>query len=117
MINGFLLGVIATCSLVAGIFFLRFWRDTRDSLFLAFAVAFLVEAANRTAMLLLNQPNEGKLWIYLVRFLAFMLIVAGIVSKNRKRPDSISTGYPPPGEKVPAKSQGQVTVRRVGGAG
>jgi uncharacterized membrane protein HdeD (DUF308 family) len=83
MIDGFLLGVIATASFTAGVFFLRFWRDTRDQLFLAFAVAFIIEACNRTAMLLLQQPNEGRPWIYLVRFFAFLLILVGVVNKNR----------------------------------
>jgi uncharacterized membrane protein HdeD (DUF308 family) len=85
MINGFLLGVIATSSLVAGIFFFRYWRDTHDSLFLAFAFAFTIEGLNRTAMLTQSAPNEGRLSIYLVRFLAFSVIAAGIVSKNRGR--------------------------------
>lgn len=85
MIDGFLLGIIATSSFIAGVFFFRFWRDTRDVLFLAFAAAFTIEALNRTAMLILRQPNEGQLWVYLVRFLAFSLIIAGIASKNRRR--------------------------------
>ncbi len=84
MINGFLLGVIATASLTAGLFFLRFWRDTRDSLFLAFAVAFIIEGLNRSALLLLKHPNEGSPWIYLVRLFAFLIILAGIVNKNRR---------------------------------
>ncbi len=83
MINGFLLGVVATSSVTAGVFFLRFWRDTRDSLFLAFAVAFIIEGLNRSAMLFLSQPNEGSTWIYLVRLLAFLLILGGIIHKNR----------------------------------
>jgi uncharacterized membrane protein HdeD (DUF308 family) len=83
MINAFLLGVIATSSLTAGVFFLRFWRDTRDLLFLAFAVAFLIEAVNRAAILLVEQPNEGTPWIYIVRLFAFLLILAAIVNKNR----------------------------------
>jgi uncharacterized membrane protein HdeD (DUF308 family) len=83
VINGFLLGVIATASVTAGVFFLRYWRDTRDHLFLTFGVAFLIEGCNRTAMLLLQQPNEGRPWVYLVRFFAFLLILAGIVNKNR----------------------------------
>ena len=85
MIDGFLLGVIAASSIIAGLFFLRFWRDTRDSLFLAFAAAFIIEGLNRTAMLLLQQPSEGHLWVYLVRFFAFLLIIAGIVAKNRQQ--------------------------------
>ncbi len=84
VIEGFLLGVIATSSLAAGLFFLRFWRDTRDSLFLAFAAAFLIEAGNRTAMMFAVHPNDASTWLYLVRCLAFLLIVAGIVYKNRR---------------------------------
>lgn len=83
MISAFLLGVIAMSSLTASVFFLRFWRDTRDSLFLAFGVAFLIEALNRTASLLLVQPNEGTPWIYIVRLFAFLLILGAIVNKNR----------------------------------
>lgn len=84
MINGFLLGVIATTSLTAGAFFLRFWRDTRDSLFLAFGIAFVIEGLNRTAMLLAREPNEGSPWIYIVRLFAFLLILGGIINKNRR---------------------------------
>ena len=84
IIEGFLLGVVATCSFAAGIFFLRFWRDTRDSLFLNFALAFLIEGANRTAMMFFSHPNEASPWIYLVRCFAFLLIIAAIVQKNRQ---------------------------------
>jgi hypothetical protein len=85
VINAFLLGVIATASLVAAIFFLRFWRDTRDSLFLAFAVAFGIEAINRATAITSMQPNDRGVATYVVRFLAFMLILAGILNKNRAR--------------------------------
>lgn len=83
MIESFLLGVIATSSIAAGMFFLRFWRETRDYLFLAFAVAFLVEGVNRCLLMLIRQSGDHSSWIYLVRSLAFLIILAGIVSKNR----------------------------------
>ncbi len=83
MIEGFLLGVIATASLAAGVFFLKFWRETHDTLFLMFALAFLIEGVNRTVFIALPHPNEGWPLIYLVRCCAFLLIVAGIVNKNR----------------------------------
>ena len=82
MIEGFLLGVIATSSLIAGVFFLKFWRKTGDSLFLAFGVAFFVEGLNRCAVLFLAKPNEGNPYIYIVRLLAFLLILAAILHKN-----------------------------------
>jgi hypothetical protein len=84
MIEGFLLGVIVTGSLVAATFFLKFWRQTRDFLFLAFGVAFLIEAINRIGFLFVATPNEGTAYIYVVRLLAFLLILSGIVYKSAR---------------------------------
>lgn len=88
MIQGFLLGVIVTASLTAGGFFLKFWRRTRDPLFLAFAAAFVIEGVNRARFLFVERPNEGRPEIYLVRLLAFLLILAAIVKKNSTRGSS-----------------------------
>jgi uncharacterized membrane protein HdeD (DUF308 family) len=82
MIEGFLLGVIATSSVMAGIFFLKFWKHTRDFLFIAFAIAFMIEGASRASVLLLERPNEGSPWIYVVRLLASLLILFAILKKN-----------------------------------
>lgn len=82
MIEAFLLGVVATSSIIAGLFFLKFWRKTRDSFFLAFAAAFIIEGLNRCGVLLLHKPNEGSPWIYLVRLLSFLLILGAILKKN-----------------------------------
>jgi uncharacterized membrane protein HdeD (DUF308 family) len=83
MVEGFLLGVIVTASLTAAGFFWRFYRQTRDHLFFAFACAFAIEGINRTAFLLVDKPSEGSPIIYLVRLVAFLLILGAIVSKNR----------------------------------
>ena len=82
MFIGFLIGVIVTTSLASGIFFLKFWKETHDSLFLAFGLAFFIEGLNRAAVLTLPHPNEGSPWIYVVRLLAFLLILAAIIDKN-----------------------------------
>ena len=82
MVQAFLLGIIAATSLTAGVFFLKFWKKTRDSLFLAFAIAFLVEGLNRIGFLVTAHPNEGSPWIYLVRLFAFLIILAAILRKN-----------------------------------
>jgi uncharacterized membrane protein HdeD (DUF308 family) len=82
MIEGFLLGVIVTASLVAAAFFWKFWRQTRDMLFLAFAAAFLIEGINRISFLFIDAPNEGRPAIYVVRLIAFLLILAAIIRKN-----------------------------------
>ena len=85
MLEGFLLGVIVTASLVAGVFFFKYWKQTRDSLFLAFAAAFTIEGLNRISFLFVDPPNEGGPAIYVVRLFAFLLIVAAIVRKNSGR--------------------------------
>jgi len=82
MIDGFLLGVIATASVTVGVFFLKFWRTTRDSFFLAFASSFIIEGLNRSAVLFSDRPNEGSTWTYLVRLLSFLLILIAILRKN-----------------------------------
>lgn len=82
MVEGFLLGVIATASVTAGFFFLRFWKSTRDTFFLAFAASFLIEGLNRGAVLFMAKPNEGSAWTYLIRLLSFLLILAAILRKN-----------------------------------
>jgi hypothetical protein len=84
IIESFLLGIIVATSLTAGMFFLKFWRATRDPLFLAFSLAFTIEGLNRTAFLFVDHPNEGSPGIYTVRLLAFLLILTAIVWKNRR---------------------------------
>ena len=86
MLEGFLLGIIVACTLAAGTFFLKFWRQTRDPLFLAFGVAFLIEAVNRCFVLFTDRPNEGSAWIYAIRLASYLVILIGIIHKNRKRP-------------------------------
>jgi Fe2+ transport system protein B len=68
---------------VAGLIFLRHWRDTRDRLFAWFGAAFWVMAANRVALVAAGEEHEASTLIYLVRLGAFLLILAGIVEKNR----------------------------------
>jgi uncharacterized membrane protein HdeD (DUF308 family) len=76
-----LLGAISMASLIAGLFFLRFWKDTGDRFFLFFAVSFLIEGVNRAA-LGSSDPNEGRPFFYFVRFLSFLLILIAIIQKN-----------------------------------
>lgn len=82
MLEGFLLGIIVTASVMAGAIFVKFWRRTGERLFLAFGAAFIIEGLNRLTFLLIDDPTEGSPIIYVVRLLAFSLILAAIVSKN-----------------------------------
>ena len=85
MTEGFLLGVIVTASLVASAYFLRFWRQTRDPLFLGFAAAFLIEGINRTCFLFVPSPESGSVALYSVRLASYLLILVVIAYKNRSR--------------------------------
>ncbi len=68
---------------VAGLFFLRFWRETRDRLFLIFAVAFWILGVQRLALVLTQDMLETQTGLYLIRLFAFVLILGAIVDKNR----------------------------------
>lgn len=81
----FILGAIAMACLVAALFFWRYWRETRDALFLFFASSFVLEATNRTLLAALGDWTEGQPALYLVRLLSYVLILAGVAHKNRPR--------------------------------
>ena len=81
----FLLGFAAGLSLTAALFFLRFWRDTRDFLFLGFAAFFLILGGTNVVVLDLAHPNEGSAWIFLLRLLSTLIVVAVILIKNAGR--------------------------------
>lgn len=81
------MGVIATACFSAGMFFLKFWRRTRDVLFLAFGSAFIIEGLNRVGLLFMPHPSEATPWFYMVRILAFLIILAGILKKNYEHPE------------------------------
>ena len=82
MIVPFLLGVLVTMFLIAAVFFVRFWRETRDGLFLAFAAYFAVEGLSRIPLLFMPRPGEGAPWIYWLRLAASFLILGAILRKN-----------------------------------
>ena len=79
----FLSGAVTLGFATAALFFLRFWRDTRDELFLAFAAAFLLLGAGQAILALGGVPDELRSWIYLVRLAAFLIILLAIIRKNR----------------------------------
>ncbi len=83
-------GVIAMGFAVAGLFFLRFWRDTRDRLFGFFALSFFILAVNRIGTAFIPAQADRGDHLYWVRFFAFALILIAVVDKNRSR------AQPPP---------------------
>ena len=77
-------GAIVMGYLVAGLFFLRFWQQTRDRLFLIFAVSFWILAVQRVLVTFTPATAETSPGIYLIRLFAFVLILGAIVDRNRR---------------------------------
>lgn len=78
----FLAGMTAAGFLVAALFFFKFWRRTRDSLFAIFGISFILFALSQAASLLFDAPHDDKTWIYLFRLAGFILLLVAIVGKN-----------------------------------
>jgi hypothetical protein len=85
MLETFLHGAAAMNSVIIALFFLRFWRHSLDRLFLFFGLAFGMLAIDRAALALVPSATEWRQYVYLVRLLAFTVIICGIVDKNRRR--------------------------------
>lgn len=84
MINDFLGGAIAMGFWVAALLFLKFWRRTREGLFLAFAGSFLLLGINQALLTLSQIPLEERSKLYLIRLAAFLLILAALWWQNRR---------------------------------
>jgi hypothetical protein len=70
--------------LTIAFFFVRFWQRTRDRLFLTFAAAFFLLMLERLILITLGSAHEFTPFVYLVRFSAFLLIIAAVIDKNRR---------------------------------
>ena len=81
----FLSGAVTLGFATAALFFLRFWRDTRDELFLAFAAAFLLLGVGQAILALGGIPDEQRRWVYQFLLVAFLTISLAILRKNRAR--------------------------------
>jgi NADH:ubiquinone oxidoreductase subunit 3 (subunit A) len=83
-VDGFASGLIAMGYLTSALFFLKFWARTRDRLFLAFSIAFALFAVELVLVALAGVPREERGWFYLLRLSGFLMIIVGIVGKNRR---------------------------------
>jgi hypothetical protein len=84
MLADFLSGAIVMGFVIAGLFFLRFWKRTHEGLFVAFALAFWLLGLTQALLAFTDIPVEERSWLYLLRLAAFLLILASIWVKNRR---------------------------------
>jgi hypothetical protein len=83
-LNVFLLGAAAMACIVIGLFFVRYWRNTGDRFFVFFIAAFWTFAAHWLGLAIVQPHVEGRHWLYVLRLISFVLIIAAIVDKNRR---------------------------------
>lgn len=87
----FLAGVAFTGFAASSLFFVRFWRTSRDRFFLYFAGATALLALERVAhffvanSFLEDPPGRADPagYVYGFRLLAFVLIMIAVIEKNR----------------------------------
>jgi hypothetical protein len=81
----YLSGAATMGFVIAALFFLRFWRKTEDRFFLGFALAFALMAVNQALAQWIGAADERVGYTYLLRVLAFLLILVAIADKNVSR--------------------------------
>ena len=78
----FLSGAVTLTYVVAALYFFNFWKRAADRLFLAFAMAFALLAMNQLVLFALGSADERGNYAYILRVLAFILILVAIIEKN-----------------------------------
>ena len=84
MLKAFLSGAISMACLTIALFFLRFWRQTGDRLFVIFAAAFGILMVERLMLATVSASHELAPYIFVMRLFAFVLIMGAVVDKNRR---------------------------------
>jgi hypothetical protein len=85
LLSAFITGAITMGFAVAALLFARYWRRTRDGLFAAFAVAFVLLALHHGIVGVFHIPREERTWLFLLRLAAFALIIWAVLRKNLAR--------------------------------
>lgn len=84
ILKAFIYGAVMMGSFIAGIFFLKFWKLTKDRFFAMFASAFWLFSIERWTLVFFEPIDETRTWIFIIRLFAFLLILIAVIDKNRK---------------------------------
>jgi len=79
-------GISATAAWASGLLFFRVWRRSQDLLFGFFGSAFWLLAASWGLLAVFSPTEETRPYIYGIRLVAFLLLIVGMVVKNRQSP-------------------------------
>ena len=81
----FVAGLLVMGYAVAALYFGRFYRVSRDRLFLFFAAGFALLAVQRLSLAAAELLPLPVTTYYVLRLAAFVVILIGILDKNRAR--------------------------------
>lgn len=80
--HAFARGALMVGLAVIALFFFKFWRRSRERLFGFFAFSFALLSITHLTFMLVGDHGEAT-WPYAFRVIAFAIIIAGIVDRNR----------------------------------
>lgn len=80
-LNPLISGAIMMGFFTISLFFARFWKKTADILFLMFSISFFIMGVER-AILALYYESEFRPFVYILRLLAFTVIILAVIYKN-----------------------------------
>jgi Fe2+ transport system protein B len=80
----FLRGALSAACLVVSLFFARYYRQSRDRIFIFFVIAFVCLGAHWVGLAIVNPQAETRHYLFVIRLLAFVAIIAGVLDKNRR---------------------------------
>jgi len=83
--NHFMSGLLTAMSATISLFFLKFFRESRDRLFAFFAAGFALLGLYWATPTLFTVHSETQHYWFLIRLGGFLLIIAGVIDKNRAR--------------------------------
>jgi hypothetical protein len=84
MLLDFLAGANSLGFILIALYFLKFWRRTRDPFFGGFAIAFFIMGVGRVVEAISRNTHASTPAVYIFRLLAFAIIIFAIAQKNLK---------------------------------
>lgn len=75
-------GAIAIGYLVVAIFFIQFWLETRERLFLFFATGFVVLTIHRAMLGLASEDLDWRAVTFSLRLAGYVIILIGIIDRR-----------------------------------
>jgi len=89
----FFWGASAMAAWIVGMIFFRSWRYTGDRFFVLSASAFWMLSLHWTALAVVGAVDETRPYFYLVRLLAFVVLLTAIAGKNDRHRETRYTRF------------------------